>query len=53
MQAYTAYKSWWKTTQAPNLIPSLYWGEHPEEAFTVHINSMSLYELMEKLELWD
>jgi hypothetical protein len=53
MKAYTAYKRWWKITQAPNLIPSLYWGETVEEAFVVHISKMSLYELMEKLEDWN
>lgn len=53
MKAYTAYKRWWKITQAPSLIPSLYWGETAEAAFAVHINKMNLYQLMEKLERWD
>lgn len=52
MKPYTSYKNWWKETQAPSLIPSLYWGETVDQAFQVHMSKMSLYEFMEKLERW-
>lgn len=52
MKAYTEYKKWWKLTQAPGLIPTLYWGETEDEAFIQHVNSKSLYEFMEILERW-
>lgn len=50
MKAYTAYKRWWKITQAPSLVPTLYWGETVDQAFQVHVNNTSLYEFMEILE---
>jgi hypothetical protein len=54
MKAYTAYKNWWKETQAPGLIPSLYWGETVDAAFEAHVNrQLGLFKLMEKLERWD
>lgn len=52
MKEYTAYKNWWKATQAPGLIPSLFWGETADQAFQVHVSNMSVYEFMEKLERW-
>jgi hypothetical protein len=53
MKAYTAYKNWWKKTQAPGLIPSLYWGETVDAAFEVHVSQLGLFKLMEKLERWN
>ncbi len=53
MKAYTAYKTWWIEHQAPNLVPSLYWGQTAEEAFRQHIADMGLYKLMETLVDWD
>lgn len=53
MKAYTSYKNWWTQHQAPNLVPSLYWGQTAEEAFQQHIADMGLYQLMETLVDWD
>jgi hypothetical protein len=39
--------------QAPNLVPSLYWGQTAEEAFKQHITDTGLYKLMETLEAWN
>jgi hypothetical protein len=52
MKAYTAYKNWWKTFQAPSLVPSLYWGETADEAFEQHVNDLGLFGLMEAIEDW-
>ena len=49
MKAYVAYKKWWMEWHAPDLIPSLYWGDTPEQAFRQHVNDMGLYRLMETL----
>lgn len=53
MKAYTAYKNWWKLTQAPSLIPSLYWGETVDSAFEAHVNLLGLFGLMEAIEDWE
>lgn len=53
MKAYIAYKEWWIEFQASDLIPSLYWGDTPEDAFRQHIADMGLYKLMETLVDWD
>lgn len=52
MKAYKDYKAWWIEFQAPDHIPSLYWGNTPEKAFEQHIKNMNLYELMETLVDW-
>ena len=52
MKAYIEYKAWWIEYQAPDYIPSSYWGKTPEEAFKQHVKDMGLYELMETLLDW-
>jgi hypothetical protein len=52
MKAYIDYKAWWIETQAPHKVPSLYWGDSSEQAFTVHVSELSLYSLMELLVEW-
>jgi hypothetical protein len=42
MKAYTEYKEWWKRWS----------NERYHVPFEDHINSMTLYELMELLETW-
>jgi hypothetical protein len=53
MKTYKLYKEWWIETQAPSLVPSLYWGETSEEAFKYHIKNLGVYGLMEKLLEWE
>jgi hypothetical protein len=52
METYKLYKQWWIETQAPSLVPSLYWGETSEEAFKYHVKNLGVYGLMEKLLEW-
>ena len=52
MKSYKDYKKYWILTQAPSLVPSLYWGETAEQAFEVHISQLGLYKLMEILSDW-
>jgi len=49
MKAYIRYKEWWIDTQAPQLVPSLYWGNTEEDAFKQNLANMGLYLLMETL----
>ena len=52
MKAYIAYKTWW--IKHKELSPTeLKWGATLEGEFKNHINSMTLYELMETLEDWE
>ena len=53
MKAYIAYKAWWIEWKAPELVPSLYWGQTVEEAFERHVRDMGLYKLMECLIDWE
>ena len=48
MNNYVRYRNWWRQHQ----YESFYQSEPFEVAFAEHINSMTLYELMETLELW-
>jgi hypothetical protein len=50
MKAYTNYKKWWLEYEAPSKVPSLYWGQSAEEAFSQHISILGLYGLMEILK---
>jgi hypothetical protein len=52
MKTYISYKTWWIKIQAPILVPSLYWGETPEEAFKYHVQNLGVYGLMEILASW-
>ena len=45
MNNYVRYRNWWMKHQAPHE-----WQMRPQEAFKQHIESMSLFELMETLE---
>jgi len=45
---YVRYRNWWRQHQ----YESFYQSEPFEVAFAEHINSMTLYELMETLEGW-
>lgn len=48
---YVRYRNWW--IKHKELSPSdLKWGATLEGEFKNHINSMTLYELMETLEGW-
>lgn len=49
MQQYRNYKDWWIQYEAPNKVPTTYWGDTSEEAFERHVNDMGLYELFETL----
>jgi hypothetical protein len=49
MKEYIAYKAWWIENEAYEKIPSLYWGDTPEQAFKQHIADMGLYALLEQL----
>jgi hypothetical protein len=53
MKAYEKYKSWWKEAQAPDLVPSAYWGEDADDAFKQHVKDLGLYDLMETLCRWE
>ena len=48
MNNYVRYRNWWRQHQ----YESFYQSEPFEVAFAEHINSMTLYELMETLEGW-
>lgn len=52
MKAYLAYKEWWIDNVAPAEIPSVYFGDTPEQAFRQHVNDLGLYNLMETLCTW-
>lgn len=51
-KAYIDYKTWWQTTQCPEL-PSLYFGSTKEQAFEQHVKNLGLYNLMEVLAYWE
>jgi hypothetical protein len=48
MNEYVRYRNWWQQHQ----YESFYYTEAFEVAFAEHVNSMTLYELMETLEGW-
>ena len=48
MNNYVRYRNWWRK----NDYSKCYQPEPFEDAFAEHINSMTLYELMETLEGW-
>ena len=48
MNNYVRYRNWWRN----NDYSKCYQPEPFEVAFAEHINSMTLYELMETLEGW-
>lgn len=52
MEAYRSYKAWWIKHQAPQHVPSLYWGNTEEEAFKRHVSDLGLYSVLEILDEW-
>jgi hypothetical protein len=52
MNNYVRYRNWWIKHQAPHEPRPLHYRDTPETQFAEHINSMTLYELMETLEGW-
>lgn len=51
IKAYQDYKAWWIEYQAP-ASGGKFDDVYNEQAFEEHINSMSLYTLMETLAMW-
>jgi hypothetical protein len=49
MEEYLAYKRWWMENIGEGIVPSLYWGSTPEEAFAQLVKDLGLYDLMETL----
>jgi hypothetical protein len=49
MKEYLQYKEHWIKNEAPDKVPSLYWGETAEQAFAQHVNNIGLYGLMEQI----
>ena len=46
-KVYQSYQTWWHETSY------LRNGESSNETFKEHLNSMSLYDFMERLSYWD
>jgi hypothetical protein len=52
MSNYARYKEWWIRTQSQDYSSSLYTSNIVGNGFVHHINSMTLYEILEMLEDW-
>ena len=52
MKEYLIYKEWWIDHVAPVELALSHSSETAEEAFRQHIDSLTLYRLMEELCLW-
>ena len=50
LKAYLTYRDWWQRTSA--ICGEMSDDMQSDETFEEHVNSMTLFEFMETLDLW-